>query len=315
MSEGSLRALMMAATVAIHLGLALLVGAMASQLWLRGRDSAWRDEVLAQGRNARRSGCALGLAGLLASAWFEAAAMAETPLLQAGQAVEALVLRTHFGHAWTIGLVAWSIAGLLPFAEGSDGRRPVAFAAAIAALSVFIATRSVVSHAGSGGDFTPDVAVDWLHLSLVSLWVGMVMAGARLALPVDDAPLQARADAAYWVQRMSTTATVALVAIAATGLLKAWRAAVPASSVHEFLDSSYGHALGAKLVLVALAVALGGFNRFVVLPGLFRQLAGGQHGGPWRQRLVTILRLEAATLLLVLVAASLLSGTEPPGTS
>jgi len=52
-----------------------------------------------------------------------------------------------------------------------------------------------------------------------------------------------------------------------------------------------------------------------VLPGLFRQLAGGQHDGPWRQRLVTILRLEAATLLLVLVAASLLSGTEPPGTS
>ena len=36
-------------------------------------------------------------------------------------------------------------------------------------------------------------------------------------------------------------------------------------------------------------------------------------GGRWRRGLVRILRFEAATLLVVLLAAAVLSNTEPPG--
>ena len=111
MPEGLLANLTVAATVAVNLGLALSMGAIASRLWLRGRDSAWRTGVLAQARDARRVGFVLALAGLAASAWLEAAAMAETPLLQAGPALANLLLRTHFGHAWIAGLAAWSEIG------------------------------------------------------------------------------------------------------------------------------------------------------------------------------------------------------------
>lgn len=313
--DGTLRYLMMAAAVAVNLALALASGSLASQVWLQGRHSAWQAAVLAQGRGTRKAAFVLGLAGLLASAWFEAAAMAETPLLHSGPAVAALLLRTHFGHAWLVGIAAWSLACLAPQDGAQDGIRPIALATTLAALAIFVATRSVVSHAAAGGDLGVDVAIDGLHLALVSLWAGIVIAGARLALPPQDATRQARADATCWVQRMSSTATAALLAIAATGLFKVWRALAPVSSISGFMHSYYAHALAAKLGLIAVAVVLGGLNRFVVMPRLLPAWAGSRGVGAWRQRLLVILRLEAATLMLVLVTASLLSGTEPPDAS
>ena len=77
-----------------------------------------------------------------------------------------------------------------------------------------------------------------------------------------------------------------------------------------------GRALAGKLTLVALAAALGGFNRFRVLPSLFVSLragGGGEVKAPWPHRLKIVLRVEAVVLCLVLVAAAVLAGTEPPG--
>jgi len=50
-----------------------------------------------------------------------------------------------------------------------------------------------------------------------------------------------------------------------------------------------------------------------VLPPLMTELAEGADGGRWRLGLVRILRFEAVTLLLALIAAAVLSNTEPPG--
>jgi putative copper resistance protein D len=66
--------------------------------------------------------------------------------------------------------------------------------------------------------------------------------------------------------------------------------------------SAWGQVLDVKLALVATAVALGAFNRFVVM----RSLPGG-----W-PRFVRILRIEAAVLLLALTAAAWLANGEPP---
>lgn len=313
MGEGTLRILAMAATVAVHLGLALVIGAIASQRWLWRRPSQWRDRIVEQALGMRRLGFALALAGVLAAPWFEAAIMTEQPLLQAGPAIGTLLAHSHFGHATLVGIVAWLAAAalLVPQASSRDGA--LRFALALGALAVFVATRSVVSHAASLGDLTVDVAVDWVHLLLVCTWVGIVVAGARLALPAAGAAAVERKAATDWVARMSASATIALVGIGATGLYKVWRAFEPAPSAMQFIDSNYGRALGVKLVFVAAAAALGGANRFVVLPRLLAELADVEDGGRWRRRLVRILRFEAVTLLLVLVAAAVLSNTEPPG--
>jgi copper resistance protein D len=313
MGEGTLRILAMAATVAVHLGLALVVGAIASQVWLWRRPSSWRDVVVKQALGMRRLGFALGLAAVLAALWFEAAIMTDEPLLQAGPAIGTLLSHSHFGHATLVGIVAWLAAAALLAPRASSRDEVVRFALSLGAVAVFVATRSVVSHAGSQGDVTVDVAVDLAHLLLVCTWVGIVMAGARLALPSSGAPALERAAATQWVARMSSTATVALVGIGATGLYKVWRVFEPAPSALQFVDSDYGRTLVIKLVFVGLAAALGGANRFVVLPRLSTELAEAGDGGRWRRGLVRILRFEAVTLLLALIAAAVLSNTEPPG--
>jgi len=313
MDERTLRILAVAAMAVVHLGLALVVGAIASQGWLWRSTADWRDAVVRQALAMRRLGFVFGLVGAVAALWLEAAIMTEQPLMQAGPAVATLLARSHFGHAALVGIVAWLAAAAWLAPQASRGDEALRFGLSLGALAVFIATRSVVSHAGSHGDVTMDVAVDWVHLLLVCTWVGIVIAGARLALPRAGAATVEREAATHWVERMSTTATIALAGIAATGLYKAWRALEPAASLAQFVDSGYGRTLAVKLVLVGIAAVLGGANRFVVLPRLFVELAGAQKGGRWRRGLVRILRFEAVTLLLVLIAAAVLGNTEPPG--
>ena len=314
MPEGMLRVLAMADAVAIHLGLALVIGSLASQAWLWQRTSAWTRRVGVQATRARQVGFALSLAGVCLAIWFEAAAMSELPLLSAGPALVSLIGKTHYGHASIVGLAAWLTgAGLLLGSRRAEPRVGT-FTGGLLAVAVFVGTRSVVSHAGSQGDFTLDVAADWVHLTLVCLWVGIVLVGARLVLPDDTAPDSDRADATRWVSMMSTSATVAIVAIGATGLFKVWRGWATVGPLEQYLGSDYGKALLVKLALVAFAAALGGINRFLVLPGFFRNMAAAlaSADGSWRRRLLVILRIEAVTLFFVLTAAALLSSSELP---
>jgi putative copper resistance protein D len=114
------------------------------------------------------------------------------------------------------------------------------------------------------------------------------------------------------VGALSSTATVALVAVLGTGGWKVWRLG---TSLTDLVASDHGLVLGSKLGLVALAAGLGGFNRIRVLPGLFddlRTCGSKAEPGPWRRRLKTVLGFEALVLLLVLVAAAVLARTEPP---
>jgi len=299
--------------VVIHLGLALSLGSVASQIWLDGPGtppSAWKARADAQALGLRRAGFAVGLVGVTAAAWFEAAAMGETSLASAGPALGALLAHTHFGRAWLAGLAAWILASTLLLRTA----RRVAWPVGLLALGVFAFTRSVVSHAGSQGDFTIDVAVDWLHLVLVCLWVGIVVVGTRLKLPDVASSHAERAQAASWVARMSWTATGVLAGIVVTGSFKVWRGLAAVGSFDAYVGSDYGRALVVKLLLVGVAAGLGGFNRFLVLPRVLSDLESthGLVGRQWHRRLRRVLAFELITLFFILVAAAFLSSTELP---
>jgi putative copper resistance protein D len=243
--------------------------------------------------------------------------MSESASLAVGPALGSLLGQTHYGHAAVIGLAAWLAAGAALSIRRARAAGRGAFTVGLLGVAVFVVTRSVVSHAGSQGDLTLDVAADAVHLALVCLWTGIVIAGARLVLPDGSAAAPDRSDASRWVSSMSTTATVSIAAIGATGLFKVWRGWATVGSLGTYVASPYGDALLAKLALVGVAAALGGANRFLVLPGLLRSLdaATGHEGGHWRRRFLWILRVEGGTLLLVLAAAAVLSSSEVPGTT
>lgn len=303
-----------AVTVMLNLSLVVLVGTSAAMLWLRTRASPWAASALPRLRAALLGASGTAILAYLAILWVEAASMAEVSLPEALPAVRSVLTGTHFGLAWMIGAVALLATAALSATPLRTQSRLPASVVRIVAIGVLLYSRSMVSHAGAGGDFTLAVAVDWVHLVLISLWVGEVIVAGLITLrqPPGNTP-EGRSDCAAYVEALSNSATVALAGIFVTGAISAWRVLeVP----ENLLGNPYGTTLIIKVGLVLAAAALGGINRFVVMPSLLRALT--QTSDAAREasgRFARILQVEAIVLLAVLVVAAILTSTSPPMTS
>jgi len=295
MDDATLAALRTAADAVFDVGFAALLGALAMLALLRDSPSDWA----AQGRQrCRRLLVLASLVALLAElAWMEVQAVAMTELspVAALLAAGGVVVDTRFGRAWAVATLALAACAALAvlFRHRDAPLRRLALASTIVA-----AAHASAGHAGANGLVWFE-GVMTLHVVATGLWAGSVFAAA-LAL------LQARPAADEGVRyatRLSTLATGALAGVLLTGVASAWHglggtlaALAPATA------TGWGLVLDVKLALVALAVALGGFNRVVVMKAL---------PASW-PCFARVLRLEAVVLLAALVAAALLANSEPP---
>lgn len=297
------------ATVALNLGTALAVGCCLSAAWMHGAGSPWALRCI--GRLHGWALAALGAAGLadLAVLWLQAAAMAEVPLSSAGPAVLATLSGTHFGNCWKLGIAALALA-----AVAAAVRRRAAALAALAALAVFLYSRSMLSHAAADGDLSVRIGFDWLHLVLISVWVGEVfVAGLFTLRGAAGGPPTQRAEQAAYIEALSTSATVALGGIVVSGLVSTWHGL---GSLDNLFGNPYAGALFVKLLLVGFAALLGGVNRMIVMPSLLGALRrNGTAAERAGRRFTLVLQVEAAVLAAALVAAAVLSSTPPPGAS
>ncbi|WLI89881.1 CopD family protein [Massilia sp. R2A-15] len=288
----------LAATVMLNLAAAIAVGATLLTLFFSRDSSEWSAIRLPTTR-----AIALGatIAALLASAlllWLEAALMAETSLAEAGAAVYSMLTQTHYGFAWKIGAVALT-AAVLVLGSGPADLTPFFSRGGLLALAVFLYSRSMVSHAAGDGDISIAIAVDWIHLMAISAWSGEVIVAGLATL--SNSGSHDKQSVARHVQALSSSATEALAAVVATGAYSAWHNLGSAANV---MGSPYGVTLLVKLSCVVVAVGLGAFNRFFVMPSV---LAGAS-----ARRFVLVLRVEGVVLMAVLVLAAFLSSTPPP---
>lgn len=292
-----------AATVALNLGVALAVGCGLSAVWLRSAASPWAVVSGQRLRRLARQSLALALLADVAMLWLQAAMMAELPLLQAGPAVVTVLTASHYGAVWLGGALALACA-----AGATIWRRPQA---TLAALALFLLSRSMLSHAAGDGDLGLRVGADWLHLVLISVWVGEVFVAGLFTLRAATGATPAqRGEQARYVEALSHCATVALAGIVISGLYNAWHGL---GSWDNATGNPYATILLLKLLLVGCAALLGGVNRLFVMPSLLRALRGDASGDdPAARRFVLVLQVEAAVLALVLVAAAVLSATSPP---
>lgn len=165
-----------------------------------------------------------------------------------------------------------------------------------------VLVRVLAGHAASPSSvWLLNVAVQWVHVTAVGIWVGG-LSWLLLGLPARDREQRAAAVAAF-----SRIATGTLVVVLATGLA---RSLVEVGSIGALLDTRYGQVLIAKVALVAGLVALGALNHFFWVPAV-----SGQGGETAERRFGLNSRGELAVALVVLAATAVLSGLAPAATA
>jgi copper transport protein len=202
--------------------------------------------------------------------------------------VTAAVLGGVLGAVWLLG-------------RGSPGRRR-----GVAALVAGTIAACAPAFTGHTRATTPEalaVGVDMLHLVVVSVWLGGLVALA-LVLP----GLAARGTVgAEVLARFSGVAAALLAMLVVTGALLAWRIVGTWSAL---VESGYGQLLLAKILTATVAVAIAAWNRYSLLPVLQRAVRRRERRAGARP-IARAVGAEAAVLAAVLLFTGFLVDKSP----
>ena len=191
------------------------------------------------------------------------------------------------------GVAALASLAVPPRLLPADARREAtAFFGLIAGL-----TATLVSHAAASGDLRY-VALDYLHVIAIGVWLGGVVALAFVAMPSAEHPSELGRTA--W--RFSLTALVAVAVIVTTGVVQSLDRLV---LTQDLVETPYGIALLAKVLLLVGLLALGALNLLVWGPRLRR---GRRASAELRRGVIG----ESALFAAVLLAAAFLTAYPPP---
>jgi copper resistance protein D len=203
-----------------------------------------------------------------------------------------VLAQTWAGHTWTIRLPAAGALALAAWLPIGDRTRPIALGILCA---VIMLTGSLKSHAIDFGAMA--VALRFVHALAAATWIGALFGywiGAHRTTPDERIP----AGAAAVLSRLATWSVVLLIV---SGGYIAYEAL--GHHLGNLLYSSYGHVLSIKLEAFAVLLAIGGYNRFVLIPTLDRASA--------QRVLIRNVGVEVLLIAGVIGVAALLSSTPP----
>jgi copper transport protein len=301
-----------------YLAIALLAGGVVCVL------AVWRPALQGPGAagdafaaRARAIGLAAACVGVLSSALgilLQGATAAATSLW-GGLDLNVLgdVIGTRFGTVWSLRAVAF--AGL-----GTLIAQPVLLSAragwvAAAALAAFLClTPALAGHASTLDPSALLVPANFIHVSAMSVWAGGV-ATLLLVAPAATRRLEPHERTellAATVMRFSNVAILAVAALVASGVAQA----IPAlDSFSDFVDTAFGRALLAKIVLLVLLLGLGAWNRQRARPRLARLAERREAAGQAGVLLRRSLRAEAVLMVAVLGVTAALVSYVPPSSA
>lgn len=148
-----------------------------------------------------------------------------------------------------------------------------------------------------------------LHVLAAGIWAGALLVLVLTVVPLmrmDRATRRSVSPAAW--RAFSPMAAISTVVLVATGLYETGR---HVEAVGDVTRTVYGTAVVAKLLLVALALALAGYNTVLVNPGIAsrvgRALRLGPHWRPRRRRLATTVAVESLVLAVAVAVAALMT--------
>lgn len=230
---------------------------------------------------------------------YESASISASPLADAFGVVPAVLTQTHVGQAWAVAFAGSLLLLVSAFAAGGTLRDGALWLGVVVAA----AGRAALGHAADAGYLSAALGLHVLHVLGAGAWSGVVMAGGLAVLPALGGST-ARGLLIRTVGRASKVAMVAVALALVTGVFNGVRGS--GGSFEALVRSTWGHVLLLKLVLVALALALGGYNRLVAMPRLRRSASTAA-----AHRFVNVIYLEAFVMMGVLVIAAALARSVP----
>jgi copper transport protein len=325
-----------------YAAIAFAVGVLAFLIWswlpglrsVAGGEARWQTASERFSRRARALlvlALAAGVVGEASQLVFQGASGAGVSFWQA---IDTKILRdvvqTRFGTVHLLDLVAFAVFLVLalprawapvlrPASIGATGLAAPRFGrvelVAMGSLAAFLAlSPSLAGHASTQSPSGLLIPMDVLHVLAMSIWVGglvtlltVVPAATRALEPPERTHLLAAI-----LLRFSPLALAMVCTILATGLVQAY---VHVRSVDHLVNTGYGRAVLAKMLLLGALIALGAFNRQRSVPRLKALAQGGQPPGSAGAGLRASLRGEVALLATVIAVTSILVSYAPAVTS
>ncbi|MFM0046267.1 CopD family protein [Paraburkholderia sediminicola] len=231
---------------------------------------------------------------------YQAASMSGVALPSAIGVVPTVLTQTHVGYGWSVAFAGALVLLGTAMASHTGMLRNALLWFAVIAIA---AGKASLGHAADAGPASAAIGMQTLHVLVTSVWGGLAMAAGLSVLPALGTST-ARGMLIRTATQVSHVSVVAVGLVLLTGIFNAVRGS--GGSFEAIEMSTWGHVLTLKLALVALALVLGGLNRFLALPRL-RRTASTMDAHTF----VNVLYLEALAMIGVFVAAAVLSHSVP----
>ncbi len=167
----------------------------------------------------------------------------------------------------------------------------------LAGAAAGVLSFSFDGHTVTEGPRLLHAAANVVHVTAAGIWVGGIVGLAMVALIRHRSGVPA----SDLVVRFSSVATVALVAVVVAGAAMSW---MVVDGLGDYTGTEWGRVLLVKTGAVAVAIAIGAYNHFVVVPAM----DGDTDADTMSQRARTAIVIEAVVLLFVVVVTVFLVG-------
>ena len=165
-------------TVILNAGLAWMTGALFARIWLGNCSASWCDKARRRLHFSVLAAAGMCIIGSVCTLWAETAIMNDSSLRDARGVFWTMLTMTHYGRAGLCALVVLLGLACVYLARNRTQEVRIHDGVITMLLLVFAYARVSVSHAAIDGTFGLNVWMQWLHLLLISLWVGAVMVSA-----------------------------------------------------------------------------------------------------------------------------------------
>lgn len=253
-------------------------------------------------RRVLRAGAAAGAAGMLVAIPVSAARVTGVGLgAITEEGVLGEVLQDGVWQSTAVVLAGLAALVIVPRAGSAraPARRAFSLVGAIAATAGF----ALAGHTTTADPRWVVTVSDAVHAAAGAVWFGGLVG---LAVVLRTRRGDAAATAAGVVGRFSSIAAVALLAVAACGVLVGWR---EVRTIDALTSTTYGRVLLVKVGLVGVVAALGGWNRARLVPAMTNAPRAAA------ERLHRAVRVEAGVLVAAIAITAALVNVTPAATA